>query len=356
MMSEQLTNQENKQDEISLKELILKAKDWTSYLWGYKWRIILAGIIGGALGFTYAKYFTKPTYTANTSFTLEQKSSGAGGALGGLASSLGLGDLPTGSSSGMFGGENILHLIKSNRIIHQSLKQAQSELNGDHLLNVYVKNHFKKALEDKKINLYPKKVDSIIFNRAQDSLLLLVTKNIRENQIVAERLDKKTTIINLDVKDNNEQWAYLFSKALVKNAIDLYLEIKIGKLLRAEEELTNKRDSIRGLLDGSITTLAFETDLNSHTPLMRYKTNQVKKQIDVEVLKSMYANVIQNLEVTKIQREQEEPIIEIIDEPILPLNKIQFGKLKGLIIGGVLSAFLLVVMLLGRNLLKGVMS
>jgi uncharacterized protein involved in exopolysaccharide biosynthesis len=356
-MSEQTALQpQHNNDEISLKELILKAKDWTIYLWGYKWRIILAGIIGGALGFTYAKYFTKPTYTANTSFTLEQKSSGAGGALGGLASSLGLGDLPTGSSSGMFGGENILHLIKSNRIIHQSLKQAQSELNGDHLLNVYVKNHFKKALEDKKINLYPKKVDSIVFNREQDSLLLAITKNIRENQIVAERLDKKTTIINLDVKDNNEQWAYLFSKALVKNAIDLYLEIKIGKLLRAEEELTNKRDSIRGLLDGSITTLAFETDLNSHTPLMRYKTNQVKKQIDVEVLKSMYANVIQNLEVTKIQRAQEEPIIEIIDEPILPLNKIQFGKLKGLIIGGVLSAFLLVVMLLGRNLLKGVMS
>lgn len=319
-MSEQLTNQENKQDEIGLKELILNAKYWVNYLWGYKWRIIMAGIIGGALGFTYAKYFSKPTYTANTSFTLEQKSSGAGGALGGLASSLGLGDLPTGSSSGMFGGENILHLIKSNRIIHQSLKQAQSALNGDHLLNAYLKNHLKKALEEKKINLYPNKVDSIVFNREQDSLLLTITKSIRETQIVAERLDKKTTIINLDVKDVNEQWAYLFSKALVKNAIDLYLEIKIGKLLRAEEELTNKRDSIRGLLDGSITTLAFETDLNSHTPLMRYKTNQVKKQIDVEVLKSMYANVIQNLEVTKIQRAQEEPIIEIIDEPILPLE------------------------------------
>ena len=171
-------------------------------------------------------------------------------------------------------------------------------------------------------------------------MLLVITKTIRESQILADRLDKKTTIINLEVKDENEQWAYLFSKALVKNAIDLYLEIKIGKLLRAEEELTQKRDSIRGLLDGSITTLAYETDLNSHTPLMRYKTKQVKKQIDVEVLRSMYANVIQNLEVTKIQRAQEEPIIEIIDEPILPLNKKQFGKLKGIFLGGILGGIL----------------
>jgi uncharacterized protein involved in exopolysaccharide biosynthesis len=354
-MSEQLTNQENKQEEIGLKELIFKVKDWISYLWGYKWRIIIAGIIGGALGFTYAKYFSKPTYTANTSFTLEQKSSGASGALGGLASSLGLGDLPTGSSSGMFGGENILHLIKSNRIIHQSLKQAQPELNGDHLLNAYLKHHFKKAIEEKKINLYPKKIDSMVFNREQDSLLLAITKNIRETQIIAERLDKKTTIINLDVKDINEQWAYLFSKALVKNAIDLYLEIKIGKLLRAEEELTNKRDSIRGLLDGSITTLAFETDLNSHTPLMRYKTNQVKKQIDVEVLKSMYANVIQNLEVTKIQRAQEEPIIEIIDEPLLPLKIQIFGKLKAIVLFFVFFSFLSVLILIFRKYLRSVL-
>lgn len=350
-MSEQLTNQETQQEEISLKELILKSKEWASYLWGYKWRIIIAGIIGGALGFAYAKYFTKPTYTSSVSFTLEQKN-GSGGALGGLASSLGLGDIPTSSSSGMFGGENVLYLMKSNRIIHQSLKEPQEDLNGDNLLNAYLKNHFEKGLKEKKIKIYPKVLDSVIFNRAQDSLLLAITKSIRETQIVAERLDKKTTIINLDVKDVNEQWAYLFSKALVKNAIDLYLEIKIGKLLRAEEELTNKRDSIRGLLDGSITTLAFETDLNSHTPLMRYKTNQVKKQIDVEVLKSMYGNVIQNLEVTKIQRAQEEPIIEIIDEPILPLKVERLGMLKSIFVVGLLLVLGLIGILIIKKIIK----
>lgn len=356
-MSEQLISQENKQEEFSLKELILKAKEWISYLLGYKWRIIIAGIIGGALGFAYAKYFTKPTYTSTLSFTMEQKN-GSGGALGGLASSLGLGDIGGASSSGMFGGENILHLMKSNRIIHQSLKEPQAELKGDHLLNLYLKNHFAKSIKSKKskIKLFPKKLDSVIFNRVQDSLLLAITKNIRENQVLADRLDKKTTIINLEVKDKNEHWAYLFSKALVKNAIDLYLEIKIGKLLRAEKELIDKRDSIRGLLDGSITTLAYETDLNSHTPLMRYKTNQVKKQIDVEVLKSMYANVIQNLEVTKIQRAQEEPIIEIIDEPIMPLEMEKFGKLKGLILGGISIAFLYVIFLIIRKVYNELMD
>jgi uncharacterized protein involved in exopolysaccharide biosynthesis len=352
----ELQQQTQASDEITLKELILKGKDWFAYLWGYKWRILLAGMLGGALGFVYAKYFTKPTYTSVVSFTLEQKSGGGAGALGGLASSLGLGDLPTGSSSGMFGGENVLHLMKSNRIIHQSIKEPQADLNGDHLLNAYLKNHFEKPLKEKEIKLFPENLDSTTFTRQQDSLLLLITKTIREEQVVAERQDKKTTIINLEVKDNNEQWAYLFSKALVKNAIDLYLEIKVGKLMRTEQELTQKKDSIRGLLDGSITTLAYETDLNSHTPLLRYKTNQAKKQIDVEVLKSMYANVIQNLEMTKFQRAQEEPIIEIIDEPILPLIMEHLSYLKGITFGVFISGFLMIGYFLVRKIFNGILK
>jgi uncharacterized protein involved in exopolysaccharide biosynthesis len=350
MSDQKLTNIQNS-SEISLNDIVLKLKGLLEFLWTKKLTILFIGILGGVLGFVYAKYVTKPTYTSFLSFTLEQKNNSSS-ALGGLASSLGLGDLPTGSSSGMFGGENVLYLIKSNRIIHQSLKEVQPDLKGDHLLNAYLKNHFGKALKKKKIKLFPENLDSLIFSRQQDSLLLLITKNIREEQVVAERQDKKTTIINLEVKDNNEQWAHLFSKALVKNAINLYLEIKVGKLMRTEQELTQKKDSIRGLLDGSITTLAYETDLNSHTPLMRYKTKQVKKQIDVEVLKNMYANVIQNLEMTKFQRAQEEPIIEIIDEPILPLERKVLSKTMGVLLGGILGGLLTMGVYITRRILS----
>ena len=221
---------------------------------------------------------------------------------------------------------------------------------------MYDLNNFEKALKQKKIKLFPKEIDSLNSTRAQDSLLLLITKNIREDQLVADRTDKKTTIVSLEVIDNNEKWAFLFSKMLVKHAIELYLDIKIGRMLTSELELTRKRDSIRGLLDGSITTLAIETDLSSHSPLMRYKSNQAKKQVDVEVLKSMYSSVIQNLEITKFKRSQEEPIIEIIDEPILPLKVKKFGKAKGIIFGGFLSGFLIIGFLIIRKVLKGIMN
>ena len=347
---------QNNDNEISLKELILKGKELVAYLWGYKWVIILVTALGGSLGYVYAKYYTKATYTSTVTFTMEQKGGGGGLALGGLASSLGLGDIGGGNTSGMFGGENILALMKSNRIIHEALKAPIKELNGDHLLNAYLKNHFAEALKEKKIILFPKVIDSIETNRAQDSLLLLVTKNIREIQLVADRADKKNTIINLEVKDENEQWAFLFSKMIVQHAIDLYMEIKVGKLIATEQDLTRKRDSIRGLLDGTITTLAIETDLNSHSPLMRYKTKQAKKQVDVEVLKTMYNNIIQNLEMTKFQRSQEEPIIEIIDEPILPLKIEKFRIGNGIILGGFLTGILLLVFLVLRRIFKAILQ
>ncbi|MEY4964164.1 MAG: hypothetical protein RLZZ323_1483 [Bacteroidota bacterium] len=348
-MSEINLSDSKRSSQITMKDLFGQFNDWICFLWPYKFRIVILSLVGGILGFLFAHYFPNKVYTAKLSFTMEQKN-GAGGALGGLASSLGLGDVG-GNSSGMFGGENILYLLKSNRIIHQSLREPQEILNGDNLLNFYLKNHFKESLRSKKIKLFPKELDSILFNRSQDSIIQLITKSIRENQLTAERQDNKTSIINLDIRDVSENWAFLFSKSIVRNAINLYLEIKVGKLLRTESELTHKKDSIRGLLNGSITTLAFETDLNTHTPLMRYKTNQVKKQIDVEVLRGMYANMIQNLEMTKFQRAQEEPIIEIIDEPIMPLNVNKRSRLLYSILGSIIFSSLLLVPLFFKRML-----
>ena len=83
-------NKQNPNDEISLKELIEKAKDWVVYLLS-QWKIIiLAGFIGAGLGFAYS-FIKKPVYTATLSYALEdgKSGSGLGGALG-LASSFGL--------------------------------------------------------------------------------------------------------------------------------------------------------------------------------------------------------------------------------------------------------------------------
>ncbi len=113
------TNEQIPKDDISLKELIEKFRDWFAYLLS-QWKIIvLAGFIGAALGLTYS-FIKKPIYTATLSFALEDEKSGGGlgGALG-LASSFGF-DL--GSSGGsIFTGSNLTELFKSRKMVEQTL-------------------------------------------------------------------------------------------------------------------------------------------------------------------------------------------------------------------------------------------
>ena len=77
------SNNQQPQDEISLKELILKMKEWVLYLKS-KWVIIFfAGFFGALIGFAYA-YFQKPTFTATLSFALEDEKAGGGGLTGAM--------------------------------------------------------------------------------------------------------------------------------------------------------------------------------------------------------------------------------------------------------------------------------
>ena len=82
----QIENSNIDNDEISLKELIFKIKEWISFL-KTKWKaILIVGIIGAIIGLTIA-LFEKPTYKAVLTFAMEEDKGGGGG---GLSSALGL--------------------------------------------------------------------------------------------------------------------------------------------------------------------------------------------------------------------------------------------------------------------------
>ena len=59
----QIDNTNTSSDEISLKELVIKIKEWVDFLKS-KWKsILITGIIGAVIGLTFA-LFEKPTYKA----------------------------------------------------------------------------------------------------------------------------------------------------------------------------------------------------------------------------------------------------------------------------------------------------
>ncbi len=189
-------------DEISLKDLIQKISEWYRFLLT-KWKlIVLVGIIGGLIGFTYA-YFQKPTYKAVLTFALEDEKSGGGGLSGalGLASQFGI-DLGT-SGGGAFAGANLMELMKSRKLIEKTLL-SPVVVNGktismvEHYINV---NELRKGWEEKpdlkNIQFLPD-ADRTKFSLQQDSLLREFTKNILKENLDISQKDKKISIFNVN--------------------------------------------------------------------------------------------------------------------------------------------------------------
>jgi uncharacterized protein involved in exopolysaccharide biosynthesis len=349
------------QDEISLKELILKIKDWYRFLLT-KWLVIVAaGIIGGAIGVGYA-FTQKATYTASLSFALEDEKQGGGGLSGalGLASSLGI-DLG-GSAGGAFSGANLIELMKSRNIVEKSLLNpisvngktqsfAQYYINYNKLNKDWGSNPLLKGV------VFAPDADRSKFTLQQDSILGNIYEGVLKMLTVGQK-DKKVSIISIDVKSTDEFFSKAFAENLANEVSNYYIEIKSKKARQNMEILQHQTDSIRGELNGAIVGVAAAADntFGLNPAMMVRKTPGTRRQVDVQANTAILTQLVTNLEMAKVSLRKETPLIQVIDRPILPLKKEKVGKLKSLILGGFLAGFLTVLVLIFKKLFAGILA
>lgn len=350
-------NKEIPNDEISLKELINKSREWFSYLVS-QWKVILlAGIVGASLGLYYS-YSKKPIYTATLSFALEDEKSGGGlgGALG-LASQFGL-DLGGGGGS-IFTGSNLTELFKSRNMVEETLlSPVTSNEKAISLAEMYIQNAaWRDKWNDnpkfKDIQFLPN-VKRKYFTRVHDSILGVIYQDLSKNGLSVAQKDKKVAIISIDVSSTNELFAKYFTEALVKQVSDFYVTSKSKKARMNMDILERQTDSIRRELNGAITGVAVANDntfmLNPALNVRRAPS--ARRQVDVQANTAILTELVKQSELAKVTLRKETPLIQVIDKPILPLAKERFGKAKGIVMGGFLAGFLMVLGLIVRRLLK----
>ncbi|TSJ40295.1 lipopolysaccharide biosynthesis protein [Mucilaginibacter corticis] len=351
----------NNSDEISLKEVVLKIKEWYRFILS-KWKVILiGGFIGGILGLTYS-YLKKTIYKAELSFALEdEKSSGGGlGAAMGLASQFGI-DLGGGNSGGVFSEDNLLELMKSRSMVENTLLTAIS-INGQQqtLAELYIS--FNKYRPDwsnkpalKNIRFLPN-ADRSKFSLQQDSILGVFYKDITKNNLTVDRTDKKSTIITVKVNSKNELFSKFFTEILAKTVSDFYVETKTKKSVQNVAILQRQTDSVRHELNAAITGVASSGDLNPNPnpALQILRVPSQHRQIDVQANQAILTQLVANLELSKIALRKETPLIQVIDKPILPLEKDQFGKAKGFVLGMFILIFVTTFYLVIVKFLKSI--
>ena len=346
------------EDEISLKELILKIKDWYRFLLS-KWMVLVAaGIIGGAIGVGYA-FTQKATYTASLSFALEDEKSGGGGLSGalGLASSLGI-DLGT-SAGGAFSGANLIELMKSRKIVEKALLNPIT-VNGktQSLAQYFINfNELNKNWSEKpalKNIVFEVDADRSNYTLQQDSILGNLYASIAgaNGLLSVAQKDKKISIINIEVKSTDELFSKAFTESIAQEVSSYYIEIKSKKARQNMEILQHQTDSIRAELNGAITGVAAAADntFGLNPAMMVRKTPGTRRQVDVQANTAILTQLVTNLEMAKVSLRKETPLIQVIDTPILPLKKEKVGKFKSLILGGFLAGFLTTLMLIFKRL------
>ena len=341
-------------DEISLKELLQKFKAFRQYL-KTKWiALVLAGILGGALGIGY--YFIQsPKYMAECTFVLDEKSGGSGG-LASLASSFGVDVGGMGGGSSLFAYDNILDILQSRRIVETVLltEVDTAKITHQTLADLYLDFTKLKGAYDKKpktagihFNGYSSRDQ---FSPMQDSILFMIYKGFIKNSLIIDRTNKKTQIFKVDVTSINDRFSKLMSERMIEETKNLYIDIKTGTTQKNINRLQQKADSLLFLLNGKSYESA-ETQVLNANPAVKTVGVALKLANRNELLiGNLYTEVVKNLESAKTMLMLQTPVIQLLDRPRMPLEDNKKGKKNCFLIGVILSTIFLIVLLLFRYL------
>jgi len=330
-------NEKNNADKISLKELILKIQGLCGYLFSKWYIIIIVIIVGGALGILYAQK-QKAIFVASTTFVLES-ADGGGSGMGQVAGLAALAGVDLGQSGGgIFQGDNLFELYRSRKMIESALLLPSASNEKMLLLDRYLalSNEREKwknmAPELLKINFALESTPEI--QRLRDSVLQKVVQNINKSNLEVGKLDKKSSIIKVDVKSGDEVFSKEFNNALVAQVNDFYVKTKTKKSLDIIDATPN---------------------LNPTRQAKRLIPTQ-RSQFSAETNRAILGQLVQNLEMSKMALLKDTPLIQVVDQPIYPLQVIKASKMKYLVLGCVLTFFLCTVILLGIKLFRDIMS
>lgn len=357
------TNQPTYQeDEITLKELILKIQEYVREIWRYKWWVVAAGIIFAGI-FLLRAVREEPTYTATLTFMVNEDE---GGGMGGIATILGQFGLSSGSRAGKYNMDKIVALARSRRIQQQVLFE-KTNLNGqedfiaNHLISIY--NYQQKWEKDTLLQGFFFQDDQFFsFDQRERQVMLGLYGHIVGNPemgvkgLLMANYNKDTGILSLNVTSESEILSIAIAEQLYKKLSRFYIEKSTEQQQKTYFNLGSKVDSISRTLQLKEQELAQYQDRNQSLLLRADNLKLPRLKREVQMLTIMYGEVIKNLETASFLLGNATPVFQMIDQPISPVQPMKSSKIKAIIIGGFLGGFLALVLLMGRKMVKDALT
>ena len=130
------------------------------------------------------------------------------------------------------------------------------------------------------------------------------------------------------VETKDELFAKAFCEKLITNAAEFYIRTRTKKSQDNLNVLTKQVDSVRKELNTAIGGVAAATDANPN-PNKAFQSLAVASKtrtVDVQANTAILTELVKNQELARMTLRNDKPLIQVLDRPILPLEKNKTGK------------------------------
>jgi len=349
---------EKKDNDISLKELVLKIRSYVFLLLS-KWKTIascgLLSLLLGALLFVGSP----KSYTAKLSFMLNVDERGINSGLAAL-----LGQYALGLTAGESNPEKILELSRSRTIAELALfdtivLNGKTECLANHLIETLEStgawgdsgflSFSKDSLSLKEFRF--KRTDPDQFNALENKALkrlhAMLTGDEGFNAILKTDYNEVSGIMSLSVSCPNENLSINTSEKLFEALSLYYIDKSTEKQQYEYDILKEKYDSINNVLSDVQFRLAAFEDTNK--ALYRKQDMLLKDRLEIDEQKLLYmlGKAEEQVQLAKITLDNKTPYVQVIDKPIGPLESdnmpLAISLLLSFIFGLIFASFLIVL-------------
>ena len=337
-------------EEIQLKEIFLKIGELKKEVYSYSFQIICLIILIVSIS-AGASYIKDAKYKSELTFVVEDKQQSSPlSSMTGLASQFGLEMFSNSNST--FSQKNIMELLKSRGVISKALMQT-AYINNKHDLFIH---HYLTIYNLKEDWNNDNKLKNLNFNDkptvTHDSITALIWDNIIENDLFVNIKNDETDIIYLSFYCKNELFAKLFSESLIYEMSRMYISYQTKQSSNTIEFLQNRADSVFLELQDSEQEFARIKDINQRIIKASGRLKELQLMRNVEVLNTMYLELVKNLEISKMTLLNQTPIIQVIDKPILPLENTKMSIALVMMISFILAMIVSILYIVLRKLVN----
>lgn len=343
----------NDREEITLKEIILKIKDFIFEV-VKNWWILVIFIALGIGYYLYKHYNHIITYQSEIRFVVEGQRGGGRG-LSSLLGSFGI------RKGGGASPSKILEVAKSSNIMKLVLLDsiANNQRIGNYLISKFSK-HPKFKEDFSEIEGYRFSEYSKPLNRQDASLLKQMQyffwNKEYENTFCNISFDKDSGIYSLRTKTISDSLSHAINQKIYENLKNFFENKIFEKQLSAAKILKFKADSLKSLMVSKTYQIARFKDQNHGLVSREDKARSFILSGELEAVTSAYSEIIKNYELTDFNLKDLQPLFIEIEPSYLPLSpkrsSFSFMFMYGCIVGSMLG----VAFIIGRRIFIDIMK